>query len=134
MPWPAEWIPLMVFVGDLLEQPHEPLRCLGFVLLALKRIFPDFAPGEIPSTSEEARAWLSSPPAARWVEIGRNAFKATKVGDVLYGEDGSQDGAYVAVLVDPNGGGFLTSDSTRGPHIRTRRQLKGVLSVQRRVA
>lgn len=121
----------MIQVQDLIDREHEPLRCLGYVRIALKRYFADFDPAELPSTPEEARAWLRSPPVSAWREIGTNVYAATKDGDVVYGEERG-DGAYVAVLVDPKGGGFLTSSAGRGSYIRLRRTLKGVVSVQRR--
>jgi hypothetical protein len=122
----------MIAVHDLVGRAHEPLRCIGYAHLALRRLFPDFDPAEIPSTPEAAQAWLANPPLSRWREIGRSIFSATREGDVVYGEDDSEVGAYVAVLVDVEGGGFITSDAKRGCEIRTRRKLIGVKSVQRR--
>lgn len=121
----------MIPFEDLVEREHEPLRCIGYVLQALARKFPDFHTSEIPSTQEEAELWLSQHIPHRWHEIGRNATLATRDGDVLYCS-GGPDGAFVAVLVDEKGGGFLTSNKKRGSHIRPRRTLTSVISVQRR--
>lgn len=122
----------MIQVQDLLGRSHEPLRCIGYVLLALRRKFPDFDSGEIPSTNEAAEAWLKAPGSSRrWREIGKSAFDARREGDVVYGES-EKDGAYIAMLLDTNGGGFLTSSEGVGCRVLRRGDLENVRSVQRR--
>lgn len=121
----------MINVEDIIDRPHEPLRCLGYVLLVLTKHFKDFDAGEIPSTDVQAKAWLASPPDSHWREIGTNVYAATRDGDVLYCEPKEGLG-HVAVLVDPARGGFLTSTPDRGSCVLSRRHMKGVMSVQRR--
>jgi len=123
-------------VDDLLGRPHEPLLCLGYVRLALARLVPGFRPSDLPASDVEASGWLDrhldGTAEGAWVELGKTAYDATRPGDVVFGS--SQPGEdFVAVLVDPAGGGFLTSTPERGSHIRMRRALKGVRSAQRRV-
>lgn len=120
----------MIPVDDLLRRPHAGLRCIGYVKLALRRKFPDFQSVELPSTKEEAEAWLRNANISRWAEIGKTAFDATREGDVVYGE-AEEDGAFVAVLVDARGS-FLTSTEQRGCHLRYRKDIGEVRSVQRR--
>ncbi len=118
---------------DLLGREHEPLRCIGYVKLALARIFHDFSSAEIPSTRAEAEAFLRDHSASRWREIGTTPYDARREGDVIYGLD-SEGEAYTAVLVDERAGGVLTSEPRRGCHLVPRRAITGVVSVQRRGA
>lgn len=121
----------MVRVDDLEGRPYAPLLCLGYVRLALERIFPDFEPSYLPVTRQEAAQWLADPPAGLWREIGTTAHAATREGDVIYGSGPESD--YIAVLVDAAGGGFLTATPDRGCHVRPRRGFQDVRSAQRLV-
>jgi len=118
-------------VEDLIRRPHEPLRCLGYVLLGLERSATGYRRGEIPDTGEEAEVWLRKHGDTPWREIGKTVHCATMEGDVVYGI--GERGPYAALLVDAAGGGFLTSTPEAGSHIRLRRGLRGVQSVQRRI-
>jgi hypothetical protein len=121
----------MVRVDDLEGRPYEPELCLGYVRIALARIFQDFRPSDLPASREEVVAWLEAPPEGRWLEVGPTAHHATREGDVLFG--GGPSGDYVAVLVDEKGGGFLTATPERGCHVRPRRSFQGVRTVGRLV-
>lgn len=115
------------------RDPRSGLDCLATSRLVLERIYPDFAPGELPVHPDEVAAVLANVDAGahRWRRVGTSSSAADRVGDVLHGirADGR---AYVAVLVDDVGRIAVTAMPVGGVQRLAVWKIHGVQAVYRR--